>query len=260
MAENPFKKVGRFVTDELLGIDDFGRAVSKAKKGDFAGALKSAGAGAFELGTTVATPFTGGGSLAAKGAVKGAAVGASKVAAKEAAKGAEKSVVKETVGMGAGQQFKPSGGVIVKPRPVPAPTKPGELPGAPGYPRQPKPTTKPGELPGAPGYPKPKPTPKPTRKPSPKPTTKPTPKPTTKPTPKPTTKPTPKPTVEPTTKPTSKPKDSVETKPTTVPAPGLGWKGKIAGGLGVGTGLGVAGLLAKKATEEDKPWNPSAIV
>jgi hypothetical protein len=59
------KKVGRFVTNELLGVDDARRAVSKARKGDIKGALKSAAAGAFELGTT-ATAVGKGGMLAAK--------------------------------------------------------------------------------------------------------------------------------------------------------------------------------------------------
>jgi hypothetical protein len=59
------KKVGRFVTDELLGVDDAKRAFNKAKKGDIKGALKSAAAGALEIGTT-ATAVGKGGMLAAK--------------------------------------------------------------------------------------------------------------------------------------------------------------------------------------------------
>ena len=38
---NAAKKVGSFAANELLGVDDFGRVVSKASKGDFAGAAKS---------------------------------------------------------------------------------------------------------------------------------------------------------------------------------------------------------------------------
>ena len=38
---------------EAFGIDDFMRVASKAKKGDFMGALKSLGTGALELGTTI---------------------------------------------------------------------------------------------------------------------------------------------------------------------------------------------------------------
>jgi hypothetical protein len=59
------KKVGRFVTNELLGIDDARRAVSKARKGDIKGALKSAATGALEIATS-ATAVGKGGVLAAK--------------------------------------------------------------------------------------------------------------------------------------------------------------------------------------------------
>lgn len=88
---NPFKKVGSFITDELLGVDDIKRAVSKASKGDFAGAAKSAGTALFEAGTTIASGVaavpTGGASVAAKGA---------QVAAKQAAKQGVKQITKET--------------------------------------------------------------------------------------------------------------------------------------------------------------------
>jgi hypothetical protein len=67
--ESTLKKVGRFVTDELLGVDDAKRAVSKARKGDIKGALKSAAAGAIELGTS-ATAVGKGGILAAKAGSK----------------------------------------------------------------------------------------------------------------------------------------------------------------------------------------------
>ena len=67
--ESTAKKVGRFVTDELLGVDDAKRAFKKARKGDIKGALKSAAVGAFELGTT-ATAFGKGGMLAAKAGSK----------------------------------------------------------------------------------------------------------------------------------------------------------------------------------------------
>lgn len=63
--ESTAKKVGRFVTDELLGVDDAKRAFNKAKKGDIKGAVKSAATGALELGTT-ATAVGKGGILAAK--------------------------------------------------------------------------------------------------------------------------------------------------------------------------------------------------
>jgi hypothetical protein len=63
------KKVGRFVTNELLGIDDAKRALNKARKGDIKGALKSAATGAIELGTS-ATAIGKGGVLAAKAGSK----------------------------------------------------------------------------------------------------------------------------------------------------------------------------------------------
>jgi hypothetical protein len=81
---------GHFVTDELLGVDDFKSAYNHAKKGEWGAAAKSVGTGAFELGTTVAAPFTGGASLAAKGAVV-----AGKVAAKEGVKLAAEQGAKE---------------------------------------------------------------------------------------------------------------------------------------------------------------------
>jgi hypothetical protein len=49
IAQNP---VG-FVTDELLGVDDFRRALKYAAEGDALRALKSAGAGTFEIGSTI---------------------------------------------------------------------------------------------------------------------------------------------------------------------------------------------------------------
>jgi len=50
--DSNLKKVGRFVANEMLGVDDAKRVVSKARKGDFKGALKSAATAAFEAGTT----------------------------------------------------------------------------------------------------------------------------------------------------------------------------------------------------------------
>jgi hypothetical protein len=63
--DSNLKKAGRFVANELLGVDDAKRAVNKARKGDIKGALKSAAAGALELGTT-ATAVGKGGMIAAK--------------------------------------------------------------------------------------------------------------------------------------------------------------------------------------------------
>jgi len=67
--ESNLKKIGRFVTDELLGVDDAKRTISKARKGDIKGAIKSAATGAFELGTTF-TAVGKGGVLAAKAGSK----------------------------------------------------------------------------------------------------------------------------------------------------------------------------------------------
>jgi hypothetical protein len=61
--------VGHFITDELLGVDDIKSAWHHAEKGEWGAAAKSMGTAALELGTTVAIPFTGGASLAAKGAL-----------------------------------------------------------------------------------------------------------------------------------------------------------------------------------------------
>jgi len=49
IARNP---IG-FITDELLGLDDFRRAIKYGGEGDFLKMLKSLGAGTFELGSTV---------------------------------------------------------------------------------------------------------------------------------------------------------------------------------------------------------------
>jgi hypothetical protein len=46
------QKIGSFVANEMLGIDDAKRAFNKAKKGDIKGAIKSAATAAFEAGTT----------------------------------------------------------------------------------------------------------------------------------------------------------------------------------------------------------------
>ncbi len=123
MAENPFKKVGRFVTDEMLGLDDFGRVFTKAAEGDVTGALKSAGAGALELGSTI---FTGGaGTVVKQGA---------KAAVKQGAKQTAKSgVVKGAPGPSdlMGQQFK---GSSVKPA---TPVKPPDTKPQPWYPKKP---------------------------------------------------------------------------------------------------------------------------
>lgn len=45
--------VGKLITDELLGFDDFRRVAKYAESGEFGKMLKSLGAGVFELGSTV---------------------------------------------------------------------------------------------------------------------------------------------------------------------------------------------------------------
>lgn len=86
--ESVVKKVGGFVANELLGVDDAKRAVNKARKGDIKGAIKSAATGALEAATTVSGAGIGA-KLGAKAGLKaGEAVAES--AAKRAASYAEK--------------------------------------------------------------------------------------------------------------------------------------------------------------------------
>lgn len=86
--DSTVKKVGKFVANELLGVDDAKRAVSKAKKGDIKGALKSAAAGALEAGTTL----SGAGTVAKAGAKVGLVAG--KAAARKEAEAVGKQVLK----------------------------------------------------------------------------------------------------------------------------------------------------------------------
>lgn len=88
--ESNAKKVGRFVANEMLGIDDAKRAFNKAKKGDIKGAIKSAATAAFEAGTTV----SGAGLAAKAGAKIGATAG--KAAARETSKKVGKEVLKSS--------------------------------------------------------------------------------------------------------------------------------------------------------------------
>jgi hypothetical protein len=249
VAENPLKKIGGFVANEMLGLDDFGRVFTKASEGDVTGALKSAAAGALELGSTV---LTGGAGTVAKQAVKSGVKSAIKTGTKEGVEaGAKSSTFKGSPGPSdlMGAQFQPKAGTITKPKPPVKPTKPGDLPGAPGYPRTP---AKPGDLPGAPGYPKPAPAPKPLPKPVPKPIIKPAPKPETKPAPKPA--PVPKPAVKKTTKKTT----DTSTKLKLPPAIGPQFKGIVPAAI-IG-GAALKALLPKSDKKEEGPWNPSAIV
>lgn len=280
---NWFKKAGGFVTNELLGVDDFGRVVSKAKAGDFAGALKSAATGALELGSTVAIPLTLGGSagasLGAKAAVKGGAVAASKIAAKETAKtAAEKATVKAgsaavkpvprqwSEGAVKASSQGRGGGVAVQTHPVKAPPRPGTTP---GYPLNP------GKRPAPGGYPKPGDRrdfdPLPSYRPS-------------APTPRPNVPAVPKPTpVQPKAAPKKKtalvpaplpkmgvPEPKVAKAESTVVKPGATPKtagqpktskaAKVAIPAAIAGGIGAATLLPKKTEEKNYKWNPSAIV
>lgn len=65
------QKVGKFVANELLGVDDMRRVVKYVRQGDFKKAAKSAGAAAVEVGTT-AFPIGAGAKI---GKVAGKVVG-----------------------------------------------------------------------------------------------------------------------------------------------------------------------------------------
>ena len=81
--ESVVKKAGKFVANELLGIDDAKRAVSKAAKGDIKGAIKSAATAALEAGSTLSV-----------------AGGAAKLGGKMAVKAAEKKLVERAASAG----------------------------------------------------------------------------------------------------------------------------------------------------------------
>lgn len=72
------QKAARFVKNELLGVDDMRRVVKYVRQGDFKKAAKSAGAAAFEIGSTVVPVAAG----AKVGKVAGKAV--ARAVAKEA--------------------------------------------------------------------------------------------------------------------------------------------------------------------------------
>ena len=88
--DSNLKKAGRFIANEMLGVDDARRAVSKARKGDIKGAIKSAATAAFEAGTTVS-----GAGLAAKAAAK-VGLTAGKAAARTTSKKVGKEVLKSS--------------------------------------------------------------------------------------------------------------------------------------------------------------------
>ena len=75
-------KVYDFARNELLGVDDFGRAGKNLRKGNYGKAAKSAGAGVLELGSTALSIFGIG------AGAKAAVTGAKAAKAAKAAKGA----------------------------------------------------------------------------------------------------------------------------------------------------------------------------
>ena len=85
--DSNLKKAGRFIANEMLGVDDAKRAVNKARKGDIKGAIKSAATAALEAGTT----FSGAGIGAKAGAKIGLVAG--KAAARKEAKAVGKEVL-----------------------------------------------------------------------------------------------------------------------------------------------------------------------
>ena len=80
-------RVGKFIKNELLGVDDFKRVGKYIKSGEYGKAAKSAGAGVFELGSSALT-VTGAGAAAkaASAATKGASAAAKATKAAKAAK------------------------------------------------------------------------------------------------------------------------------------------------------------------------------
>lgn len=92
-------KVRGFVKNELLGVDDFSRAVKYGKKRQFAKAAKSAASGAVELGGTalaaLASVPTGGGAMAGRVGLKVAAKEGAKQVAKQTAKKTAKNTAKK---------------------------------------------------------------------------------------------------------------------------------------------------------------------
>jgi hypothetical protein len=119
--DSNLKKVGRFVANEMLGIDDAKRAVNKARKGDLKGAIKSAATAAFEAGTT-ATGIGIGAKVGGKiglTAGKAAARSTSKKVGKEVLKSSNKargsgSMVYPKPAMGKKTSTSPKRDVVVK--------------------------------------------------------------------------------------------------------------------------------------------------
>ena len=95
-----WSKAGGFVTNELLGIDDFKRTANYVRKGQWGKATKSAITGVTEAGSTIGAAVaaipTGGLSLAARGGAVAARQGA-KFGAKQAGKVAGKKAARVTL-------------------------------------------------------------------------------------------------------------------------------------------------------------------
>jgi hypothetical protein len=100
--ESAVKAAGRFVANELLGVDDAKRAIKKARKGDIKGALKSAATGILEAGTTA----TGAGIGAKVGAKVGLKVG-KKIADKAAIRAGNYAAMRKAENTPAGSYGKP---------------------------------------------------------------------------------------------------------------------------------------------------------
>lgn len=124
--------VGKFVKNELLGVDDFSKLKGQAKNREFKNMAKSTLAGSFELGTTAAalvgSAFTGGATAGALVASKAATVAArqgAKAAVKQGAKTTAKKVGTKAAGVavkaGTGSTIK--GGVAVTKGAVKVPGK-----------------------------------------------------------------------------------------------------------------------------------------
>ena len=104
--ESVVKATGRFIANELLGVDDAKRAISKAKKGDVKGAVKSAATAALEAGSTVV-----GAGIGAKLGAKAGLKAGEKVAESGAKRTAERAMQKTAESIPAPKYGKPGGEV-----------------------------------------------------------------------------------------------------------------------------------------------------
>jgi len=97
-AVDAAKATGSYITDEMLGFDDFGWVGKNLQQGNWGEAAKSLGAGLLELGLTVGGFFTGGASTAGGAALKAGG----KAVIKEGLEQTGKGVAKEATERGAG--------------------------------------------------------------------------------------------------------------------------------------------------------------